>query len=229
MNLFHGTTHNFNSFDVERAFDKNHVGQAVYLTTCFDDARINYAGLGPDLSARIDYLAEDLENELESDNGASYGSDKYRERYNKCHEIAEKKLNGGNKFLLTCEIDESANLFLIGDNYYDLYTYDEDEEESIDSPLLESLCYYLSEDELELIITDCEMKSIDIIRNILRHCEDDPEQNGQLIRKILLRAGYDGIEYQDAHQFFPYMVEKGTQHFAIYKSELVKIVDREEV
>ena len=65
--LFHGTTHNFDAFDTERANHENSMGKAVYLTDSPEDASANYAGIGPDLENRISQLTDQLMNEAQGD------------------------------------------------------------------------------------------------------------------------------------------------------------------
>jgi hypothetical protein len=65
--LFHGTTHDFDSFDTERAHAESFYGRGIYLTTSPADASVNYAGKGPDLEQRINLLAERLESDWTSD------------------------------------------------------------------------------------------------------------------------------------------------------------------
>ncbi len=63
--LFHGTTHIFNVFKKDRANIENDLGKGYYFTNTEDDAQVNYAGEGPDLTNRIERLAEQLEENEE--------------------------------------------------------------------------------------------------------------------------------------------------------------------
>jgi hypothetical protein len=56
----HGSTHDIESFSTDRANPENQWGARVHLTNSAEDASENYAGEGPDLTARIEFLAEDL-------------------------------------------------------------------------------------------------------------------------------------------------------------------------
>ena len=51
--VYHGTTHNFESFDPDKGYPDAYHGPGIYLTTSAEDASSNYAGRGPDLSHRI--------------------------------------------------------------------------------------------------------------------------------------------------------------------------------
>lgn len=61
--VYHGTTHEFESFDPGRANIENDWGKALYFTSDRRDVSINYAGIGPDLKQRIELLAEKLDME----------------------------------------------------------------------------------------------------------------------------------------------------------------------
>jgi hypothetical protein len=63
--LFHGTTHIFNVFKKDRANIENDLGKGYYFTNTENDAQVNYAGEGPDLTNRIERLAEQLESNEE--------------------------------------------------------------------------------------------------------------------------------------------------------------------
>ena len=61
--VYHGTTHKFNVFKNDRGNAENDFGVGHYFTTSQDDVSANYAGLGPDLTSRIELRAEALEDE----------------------------------------------------------------------------------------------------------------------------------------------------------------------
>lgn len=61
--LHHGTTHKFRQFDPTITGNKEGAFGAVnYFTSDQGDADINYAGEGPDLTNRIEFLAEQIED-----------------------------------------------------------------------------------------------------------------------------------------------------------------------
>ena len=66
ITLYHATTHDFDTFSMNRANPENHYGKGFYLTDSVDDANLNYAGIGPDLEMRIDQRAEILADEFEN-------------------------------------------------------------------------------------------------------------------------------------------------------------------
>jgi hypothetical protein len=62
--LYHGTTHDFDAFTLERGNAENSFGRAYYFTDDTHDASVNYGGEGPDLTQRIELYKERLEGEL---------------------------------------------------------------------------------------------------------------------------------------------------------------------
>jgi hypothetical protein len=66
MTAYHGTTHDIESFNSQvRGNTENHFGEMNYFTSDQGDADMNYAGEGPDLTARIEQRKEDIEREIE--------------------------------------------------------------------------------------------------------------------------------------------------------------------
>ena len=67
--VYHGTTHDFDAFNPGRANIENDLGAASYFTNNRDDVAINYAGHGPDLTNRIERLADIIaqDDEFEGD------------------------------------------------------------------------------------------------------------------------------------------------------------------
>ncbi len=73
VRAFHGTTHPFQAFSLERSTHQAQFGQVHYFTSCESDAEVNYASQdGPDLINRIEQRIEQLEQEME-DNPVAAG------------------------------------------------------------------------------------------------------------------------------------------------------------
>jgi hypothetical protein len=62
--VYHGTTHTFSEFNLERAEVENLLGQAFYFTDSVDDVNANYAGLGATHRERMKTLAEYISEDL---------------------------------------------------------------------------------------------------------------------------------------------------------------------
>ncbi|MFA5404618.1 MAG: hypothetical protein WC358_06760 [Ignavibacteria bacterium] len=59
LNVFHGTTRNFEVFDIKKAYKDSYVGKGFYFTSSTTDADTNYAGLGPDAENKVSWLVEE--------------------------------------------------------------------------------------------------------------------------------------------------------------------------
>lgn len=108
LEVFHGTTHDFDAFDISKhaafggAFGKIH-----YFTDSRQDALVHYAGVGPDLQARIDQRAETL-TETIFDNPQRFGLPQDPDRKDcedRANEIAHAELVGDTPRVLNVWID----------------------------------------------------------------------------------------------------------------------------
>jgi len=63
LEVYHGTTHDFNAFSTIYANPENYMGAGFYFTDSLDDVNPNYAGEGPDLTLRIEKEKERIEDE----------------------------------------------------------------------------------------------------------------------------------------------------------------------
>lgn len=61
---YHGTTHDFDTFQMDRANPDSFFGRGFYFTSTADDAGKNYTIYGPDLEKRIGLRAEEIESEI---------------------------------------------------------------------------------------------------------------------------------------------------------------------
>ena len=58
--LYHGAVTDISEFDISRGTPETHMGMGVYTTTGVQDANVNYAGEGPDLTNRLERRAEEI-------------------------------------------------------------------------------------------------------------------------------------------------------------------------
>lgn len=65
--VYHGTTADFTSFDTARANVESDWGSGIYFTNTKEDVEHNYAGMGPDLTQKVELLAERLASNYEYD------------------------------------------------------------------------------------------------------------------------------------------------------------------
>jgi len=66
--VYHGTTHNFSQFNKKNINPESYMGSGYYFTSNPKDASINYAGLGPDLTYRLQRKTEEILSNKNIDN-----------------------------------------------------------------------------------------------------------------------------------------------------------------
>ena len=104
LNVYHGTTHDFDTFDLKKTFADSYVGGGFYFTANPHDATENYAGKGPDAENKIDLKVEEVEandhEEISNILGMSIEEVEEAENEGKLHDIikeyAEKEILGEN-------------------------------------------------------------------------------------------------------------------------------------
>lgn len=101
---YHGSTHDIRRFSTHAAEPGSDWGRATYISTSPEDASANYAGVGPDLSARIslrsEQLADELYNTPEADFEDTWGipyADYLEDEAGVAHELARNELKGQNE------------------------------------------------------------------------------------------------------------------------------------
>lgn len=67
VEALHGTTADFHTFDRSKANPEADMGAGFYFTNNHEDVGENYAGLGPDLTQKIDLLAERIAGDTDRD------------------------------------------------------------------------------------------------------------------------------------------------------------------
>lgn len=67
--VYHGTTGDFTIFDPSRANPESDFGSGIYFTNTQEDVSANYAGEGPDLTAKLELMTERISYELEDEAG----------------------------------------------------------------------------------------------------------------------------------------------------------------
>ncbi len=65
--VYHGTTHEFDQFDINKGVSSNAFGQGFYFTSDEQDASQNYTGSGPDQKGKISDLQYQLMDENDED------------------------------------------------------------------------------------------------------------------------------------------------------------------
>ena len=68
----HGTTHDLEEVNIDLGNPENYLGQGFYASSSYADAVENYAGIGPDMTARIQERAEEIFNLWEEFNAEEF-------------------------------------------------------------------------------------------------------------------------------------------------------------
>src|ERR1039458_856012 len=125
---FHGTTHNITTFDPKKASVENAFGQGIYITNTPEDAKHNYAGVGPDLKNRIEDRAEQILAEKFPE--ATYGNADYKRLMAQATRLATKELteHKGATMKVYAKLDHPLVLGTESEPRWE-NTYEEDSEE----------------------------------------------------------------------------------------------------
>lgn len=207
--VYHGTTHKFSAFDPTSGNIENDFGRGIYLTSSPADVSSNYAGVGPDLTNRIEKRAEEIFNDL--DEQPEWNTPAYKKAMQSARRKAEKELSGGSANVMPVYVDMKNPLKLGGENET-RFEMSFDEDTGIESgnavEFLESLRRALLkyddvniEKAMEDIGDDLfDGRASDVIRK-LKESEgiaNAMDENGnlaasELVREAIEGAGYDGI------------------------------------
>lgn len=251
---YHGTTHNFTIFDRSKGNAEGNWGKGFYFTNNEDDADANYANEdGPDLTARIEHLAEQME-----------WMDGYEDMdYDQRLEAARKELAGENPHTISAAIRMDNPLIInsraVGpkETFFDFdsgYNPETDEYEGEESGLLldfinawedvradwdwlygdqnspAGILDYADGDGLTA--SQLEEKA----REILAYVEDENGDiaTGEFLRQVFERMGFDGIvdhnvniKFGTQRKFGRSMdgMDTGTVHMIAFQPNQIKQTD----
>jgi 2'-5' RNA ligase len=76
--VYHGTTQDFTAFESERGNVESDFGAGIYFSSNPKDVGENYAGIGPDLEAKIERAYEQLESQVDYDPDKAVEVDEYQ-------------------------------------------------------------------------------------------------------------------------------------------------------
>jgi len=88
--VYHGTTHDFEEFDLDRTNPESDMGAGHYFSSDAGDSEANYAGEGPDLTSRIGQLADKIEGDIGDEYDAEYLADTLELPVDRVEEIIEQ-------------------------------------------------------------------------------------------------------------------------------------------
>lgn len=209
--VYHGTTNDFDTFDRSRSNIESDMGAGFYFSNTPDDVANNYAGEGPDLTLKIERIAERIEQER-SDEGDDITHDE-------AVELARKQLSehGGSTMPVYLSI---KNPVVIGGGNETQFTYDEQYDGDNDSyseptgtlvdffEALRNIDGEYGDFDVEAVIAGiypedgegisaseliAKIKSSEDAMYATDYQRDDALASTEIIRKAFQGAGYDGV------------------------------------
>ena len=233
---YHGTTHDFESFNPDTGNDEGYYGKGIYFTSSKLDASKNYAGEGPDLTNRIETLAEKLYDQGEV------------EDMEEAKVVAKSKLKGSHEgAVLPCYISLQNPVVVEpkGGTRIEFYTpgerdpdteddedYFPDEEEGPAIYALKDAAeeFHFDPQEVLSLLSDYMydgLQAYDFEKKIrsgeLFDSEEGASNTGCMIAQFYKNMGFDGIIQKNADQEFRGMVmDKGTTHVILWDSSKIK-------
>jgi hypothetical protein len=132
LNVYHGSTHDFDTFDLKKTYVEAYVGGGFYFTANPYDASENYAGKGPDAENKISQIVDNVNSYYDTDIAEMLGItdeelDSAREDDTLdglIKNYAEKKIMGENPVPNIMPVYlRMVNPFYIGDNFKQYFEY----------------------------------------------------------------------------------------------------------
>lgn len=188
--VYHGTTHDFSSFNVRGTNAESDFGKGIYTTNNPKDASVNYAGEGQDLTARIERRAESIASEK----GWDYDDPRALAR-------ARKELHGDAANVMPLYLSIQNPVVLGGDRP----TYMEDRQaRKFANAIARAVKDDMRVSKIAEAVEDLQMhaydgeqagKLIEVARRATAYVEDTRGNliGSEVIRKALKSAGFDGV------------------------------------
>jgi hypothetical protein len=142
LRLVHGTTSEFDAFDRTRANPESDFGAGFYFSNTPEDVGANYAGLGPDLTNKIERRAEQLFDEMddeerirfvEAETGKKWSELSYGEKREPLRALARRELASTNEGLTMPVFVRVLNPAVVGGPNETRLTFSEEYDEETDS------------------------------------------------------------------------------------------------
>ena len=231
MVVFHGTTHVFESFDQRQANIENDMGKGFYLTTSPKDAGANYAGIGPDLTNRIESRAEQIEAESDIDEDAA-------------REQAREELVGQGDVVIPAYVSLQNPVIIGGENdtFIEMELVEDEDGDIIDErgPLVDLIqairdisVRFDDAGSVEGFVNSLLEEGVDGIRasrlvELHRQSEnyatDDLGRlaSNEMLRQAFEEAGYDGVIDSTISRFSMEGVGEGDSHVIAFAPNQIK-------
>lgn len=245
--VYHGTTGDFDTFDRSRANPGGDLGAGFYFTSNQDDVGVNYAGEGPDLTAKIEAQAERLVNDRDQD----FSDENMEAARNEVR--AQLSANGGTTMPVYLSIKNPVVLGGSQETTFDLNTEFDDEGDIVDEsgPYLD-LMNAIDEVGASFQDVDTEALKSELMNNFdgeslsagdvfrafkesegAMYATDDNGElaNGEFMRAVFEEMGYDGIIDHTVNKKFGTErrngksmegVDEDTTHYVAFRPEQIK-------
>lgn len=245
--VYHGTTHDFDTFSPERGNVENHHGVGFYFSDSPDDVARNYASPeGADLTNRIEQKAERLADEIMDERGI----DDWDEAMEIARDEATKEISGEAPNTMPVYLALKKPVVISEDNptWFGYSAYDPETDEYLDeaegtgAELFDALRDQISEydynvaDEIVGEIQEQlgyeDFRAIDL-EKALRSNENftmlqDDEGNlisNEIISDVYNDLGFDGVILKNAEEQFPNMgMSPDTTHYVVFDPKGVKSI-----
>lgn len=242
--LYHGTTNIFDTFDRSKANPESDMGAGFYFTNNRDDVSENYSGEGPDLTNKIERMAERIESErdIPMEDAMKIARDEFSK-----HEGATIPVFL--KIEHPFEIDGEKGTFLDFDEGYDPetkeYTGDQsgkladfivalrDISSKFDGGDVDPVIEKIAEEGMDGGIKASDLWEILANDEHLNYFEDSEGNlsSKEIIRQALEQTGYDGVIDRTVNKKFGSErkigkqmagMKKGTVHYIVFESTQIK-------
>lgn len=238
LRVYHGTTHEIETFDLNKTNTENFYGQGFYFSSSSYDVENNYAtDTGSDITNRIERLAEQIENRL-LDTDTDADREKIREE---AHEQAREQIVGTNQGATYPVYLSMKNPVVVqkgGGTWFEI-SYDEDTDESSGTgvKLYNALNEVASSWGVEAgdiwseVFNDS-FNAWDFEQVVRRNDSiEDGDGNinpGQFVAEIYQEAGFDGViqnawnEFGGGSKYKKMEMEYDTKHYIVWNSSQIK-------
>ena len=246
--VMHGTTHEFDQFSLHNAFEEGWYGKGFYFTDCEKDVE-NYASLeGPDLTARIELVAERLMDDggdWEESMGEEY-EDNSKSIRELAHQKAQEMIAGkhhGTVYLTYLKMENPVIVTPNGGTYLggDSGSDPENEDEWLDGPETTKLYEAIQAACSQFGLNEKRIWDSQLSDRLLEGCtayefEKDLRENGEtldaeggagpVISAIYEAMGFDGIIMDAKAQFgngnTGMKMSPKTRHYIVWNPRQVK-------
>jgi GNAT superfamily N-acetyltransferase len=244
--VYHGSTHEFESFDAKTSDPENHYGQGMYFTDSEADVTKNYATpTGPDITNRIERLTEKYLSELQDELGEdfpSYNSTEWDDLRADANERAIKELTGSEEGLVYLTYLRIEKPVYVSRNNQDSTWFEINYNEATGRESGSGMRLYRSVlktgqqfgvdgyevwEKLQANGRLTDSFTAYQFEQEFRGCEDLPEeiyvQSGNYIAQVYRNMGFDGIIQMEAAKQFQNMgIPTGTRHYIVWNPRQVK-------